>query len=301
MNYKQLEAFRAVMEAGTVTGASELLHIAQPSVSTHISNLEHALKIELFIRRAGRLVPTAEAMLLNEEVGQIVKGMTRIRRLADDITQLEAGRLNIGVYPALASIVLPRFLKDFAGRHPKVRMSIFPSASPRIAELTAGRQIDVGLIQAPVVDTAITCDLIFEAECVCVAPLGHAFATEDVIGPLQFAEQAFIALGRDDRTRQDVDRALVDAGVSIDCRFETPFADTACALVAQGLGVSIVDPFSAARWEGQLTIRPFAPRLPCHIYMTRNRTQVSSMLQQVFEREFRTALEDNRSGNVRLF
>ena len=74
MNYKQLEAFRAVMEAGTVTGASELLHIAQPSVSAHISNLEHALKIPLFIRRAGRLVPTAEAMLLNEEVGRIVKG-----------------------------------------------------------------------------------------------------------------------------------------------------------------------------------------------------------------------------------
>ncbi|WP_136616235.1 MULTISPECIES: LysR family transcriptional regulator [Mesorhizobium] len=70
MNYKQLEAFRAVMEAGTVTGASDLLHIAQPSVSAHISNLEHALKIPLFIRRAGRLVPTAEAMLLNEEVGR---------------------------------------------------------------------------------------------------------------------------------------------------------------------------------------------------------------------------------------
>lgn len=51
--------------------------------------------------------------------------------------------------------------------------------------------------------------------------------------------------------------------------------------------------------RGQLTIRPFAPRLPCHIYMTRNRIQVSSMLQRVFEREFRTALEDNRSGNVR--
>ncbi|ESW90262.1 hypothetical protein X772_08205 [Mesorhizobium sp. LSJC280B00] len=34
--------------------------------------------------------------------------------------------------------------------------------------------------------------------------------------------------------------------------------------------------------------------------MTRNRTQVSTMLQQVFEREFRTALEDNLSGNVRL-
>ncbi|RVD73788.1 MAG: LysR family transcriptional regulator [Mesorhizobium sp.] len=301
MNYKQLEAFRAVMEAGTVTGASELLHIAQPSVSAHISNLEHALKIPLFIRRAGRLVPTAEAMLLNEEVGRIVKGMARIRRLAGDIQQLEAGRLMIGVYPALASIVLPRFLKAFAGRHPKARMSIFPAASLRIVELTAGKQIDLGLIQMPVVDPAIACDLIFQTECVCVAPLDHPFANNGVVLASQLEGQEFIALGREDRTRQDIERALDDAGVAVGYRFETPFADTACALVAQGLGVSIVDPFSAARWSGKLTIRPFSPQLQCHIYMTRNRAQVSSMLQQAFEREFRTALEENITGNTRLF
>ena len=301
MNYKQLEAFRAVMEAGTVTGASEILHIAQPSVSAHISNLEHALKIPLFIRRAGRLVPTAEAMLLNEEVGRIVKGMARIRRLAGDIRQLEAGRLMIGVYPALASIVLPRFLKSFAGHHPKARMSIFPAASLRIAELTANKEIDLGLIQMPVVDPAVACDLIFQTECVCVAPLDHAFANDSVIFAPQLEGQEFIALGREDRTRQDIERALDNAGVAVDHRFETPFADTACALVAQGLGVSIVDPFSAARWEGKLTIRPFSPDLLCDIYMVRNRAQVSSMLQQAFEREFRTALEENLSRGTRLF
>ncbi len=301
MNYKQLEAFRAVMEAGTVTGASKLLHIAQPSVSTHISNLEYALKIQLFIRREGRLVPTAEATLLNEEVGSIVKGMTRIRRLADDISQLETGRLSIGAYPALSSIVLPRFLKGFTSRHPKVRISIFPNTSMNIAELTAARQVDVGMIQMPVVDPAISCDLIFQSECVCVAPLNHEFVNQDVITPSHLAEKTFIALGRDDRSRQDVDRVLDDAGVSIDRRFETPFADTACALVAQGMGVSIVDPFSAARWEGQLTIKPFVPRLLCHIYMVRNRNQVSSILQQVFEREIRTALENNEGDNVKLY
>ncbi|TGV96083.1 LysR family transcriptional regulator, partial [Mesorhizobium sp. M2D.F.Ca.ET.145.01.1.1] len=48
MNYRQLQAFRAVMDAGTVVGAADLLHISQPSVSAHIANLEHNLKIQLF-------------------------------------------------------------------------------------------------------------------------------------------------------------------------------------------------------------------------------------------------------------
>jgi len=64
---------------------------------------------------------------------------------------------------------------------------------------------------------------------------------------------------------------------------------------------AIVDPFSAARWAGKLTIRPFSPHLLCDIYMIRNRAQVSSMLQQAFEREFRIALEENMSEGVHLF
>ena len=92
MNYRQLEAFRAVMETGTVTAASQLLSISQPSLSTHIANLEHELQLSLFHRRGGRLVPTAESHMLFAEVDHVVKGMARLRRLAMDIRTLHAGR-----------------------------------------------------------------------------------------------------------------------------------------------------------------------------------------------------------------
>ncbi len=291
MNYRQLEAFRAVMEAGTVIGASHLLSISQPSVSAHVANLEHALKIRLFVRRKGRLVPTAEALLLQVEVNEITKGLRRLERLAGDIQQLEAGQLTIGAYPALSSIVLPRFVGEFARRHPKARLTLMPETSVRIAELVSTRQIDVGLIAMPVIHPATTCDLIFETASVCVLPPGHALEAFEDIDATQIRGETFIALGREDGSRQAVERSLDEAGVHVEARYETHFGDTACALVAQGLGMSVVDPFAAERWEGRIAVRPFRPRVLNHVYLTHNRTHVSSLLQQKFEGDIRLFLE----------
>ncbi|MDW6022644.1 LysR substrate-binding domain-containing protein [Mesorhizobium sp. BAC0120] len=295
MNYRQLQAFRAVMDAGTVIGAANLLRISQPSVSAHIANLEHALRIQLFVRQGGRLAPTAEAFLLHEEADHIVKGMARLRRLAADIQQLEAGRLIIGAYPALSSIVLPRFIGAFAQRHPKLRLALMPEASVRIAELAASKQLDIGLMTMPAIDPATTCDLIFETASVCVLPAGHPLSEKETIEASDIRDESFIALGREDGSRQAVERSFDDAGIRFEARFEAFFSDSACALVAEGLGVSVVDKFSAERWRGTLLVKPFLPYVPCHVYLTRSRTHLSSLLQEQFEREFRVYLEEHFS------
>lgn len=291
MNYRQLQAFRAVMEAGTVVGAANLLNISQPSVSAHIANLEHALKIQLFIRQGGRVTPTAEAHLLHEEAGHVVRGMARLRRLAADIQQLEAGRLVIGAYPALSSIVLPRFIGGFARRHPKLHLTFMPEASLRIGELVASKQLDIGLMTMPAVDPATTCDLIFETASVCVLPLDHPLAKASVIEAGDLRNESFIALGREDGSRQAVDRSFEDAGIRVEPRFEAYFGDSACALAAEGLGVSVVDPFCAERWRGKLAILPFKPYVACCVYLTRSRAHAPSLLHESFVRNFRDYLE----------
>jgi DNA-binding transcriptional LysR family regulator len=299
VNYRQLEALRAVMDVGTVLGAAELLGISQPSVSTHIANLEHSLKIQLFLRQGGRLTPTAEAYLVKEEFELVAKGMARLRRLASDIKQLEAGRLIIAAYPALSSIVLPRFIGSFAKIHPKMRLALMPSASVRIAELAASRQIDIGLMAMPAIDPATTCDLIFETASVCVLPIDHRLSTRETIEATDLCDESFIALGREDGSRQAVERSFEDAGVRFQSHFEANFSDSACALVDQGLGVSVVDPFAAERWRGRIVAKPFLPYVPCHVYLTRSRTHISSLLQDRFEREFRLYLEGNFSLGTR--
>src|SRR6185312_7621883 len=62
---KQIEYFRAVMEAGTVSGAAALLHVSQPNVSRMLKYMESRLGLRLFERCKGRLQPTPEATALS--------------------------------------------------------------------------------------------------------------------------------------------------------------------------------------------------------------------------------------------
>ena len=64
MNIRQIEIFRAVMQAGSITGAAHLLHVSQPGVSRMLAHIELQLGLALFERTRGKLRPTPEAQAL---------------------------------------------------------------------------------------------------------------------------------------------------------------------------------------------------------------------------------------------
>ena len=74
MNLRQIEAFKAMMEAGTVTEAALRLRISQPAMSKLLQYFERAAGMALFTRDRGRLSPTPEAQLLYDQVEQVFQG-----------------------------------------------------------------------------------------------------------------------------------------------------------------------------------------------------------------------------------
>src|SRR5690348_6414912 len=102
MRLRQLEAFRAVMLCQTVTKASEMLHISQPAATRLIADLEDSIGFDLFDRKRGRLIPTAEAQTLFEEVQQSLLGVERIARTAQEIRHQQRGVLQVAAAPALS-------------------------------------------------------------------------------------------------------------------------------------------------------------------------------------------------------
>src|SRR5689334_4895291 len=101
LNLRQIEAFRAVIETGTVSRAAERLSISQPAVTKLIQNLEHGTGLQLFQRTPGRVSPTTEAMLLFDEVERIFKGLSGLQNFVGEIRTLHHGHLRVGVMPAL--------------------------------------------------------------------------------------------------------------------------------------------------------------------------------------------------------
>src|SRR5256885_16706891 len=77
MNFKQLEAFQAIMLSGSTTGAAERLGLSQPGISRLLAQLEQDLGLRLFIREKGRLVPTQEAEALLHDAHVLMRSEER--------------------------------------------------------------------------------------------------------------------------------------------------------------------------------------------------------------------------------
>jgi DNA-binding transcriptional LysR family regulator len=96
---------------------------------------------------------------------------------------------------------------------------------------------------------------------VCILPAAHPLAAREQIDVRDLEGAEFISIGRDARSGIQVDRTFAEAGVGRTIVLETQTAAVACAFVKEGLGVSIIDPLTAAtQADDRLVVRPFAPR-----------------------------------------
>src|SRR4051812_18817172 len=119
MNLEQLRSFMAVVESGTFTRASELLHLAQPSLSRQIAALEKDLGAQLFRRdRSGSEVTEAGQTLLPLARRMLADADT-VRRELRELAGLERGRVRIGATPTLCISLVAEALAAFHREHPR--------------------------------------------------------------------------------------------------------------------------------------------------------------------------------------
>src|SRR5580700_5901626 len=111
MKLRQIEAFRAVMQAGSTTAAALELHTSQSNVSRLISQLESDTRLVLFERTGGRLIPKPEAKALFREVERAFVGLKSLTYAADSIRNLGSGRLRIASIPGIGLSFLPRVVQ----------------------------------------------------------------------------------------------------------------------------------------------------------------------------------------------
>ncbi len=84
INLRQIEVFRAIMLARSISGAAKVLNVSQPAVSRLVAYTEQRLGIQLFERIKGRIYPTPEANRLFMEVDSLYQYVTRVNEVAED-------------------------------------------------------------------------------------------------------------------------------------------------------------------------------------------------------------------------
>lgn len=243
LNLRHIEAFRAVMLAGTVVEAAELLSVTQPAVSRTIAQMEQRLGYALYQRKGRRLVPTAAAQALFREVEQVYGGIERIAQVAQDLRHHRAGALRIAVLPALAQWLVPHALAQFMQDRPQVRAFAQSLPSRQIAELVSTRQFDAGVIELPLSHAGMEVRALPSAALVAVVPRGHGLAASTELSLHELAAERLILPSPHSYIRYQIDDVFNQGGIAAQVIAETPTSSIACALAAAGAGIALV-----SRW-----------------------------------------------------
>ncbi|MGQ0607477.1 MAG: LysR family transcriptional regulator [Chloroflexota bacterium] len=235
----QLEAFTAVVRAGSISGAAEELFVGQPAVTARIQALERAVGTDLFVRaRTGsRLTEAGRALLPHAQRALTAVGAAR--RAVGDVISGSGGRLMIGAAPAVSTYVLPAVLHRFQQDHPRVQLSVRSGHSEEVLAMVLREEVEVGLMR-PIQHAELITSPLYEDELVLVVHRGHDFASRGEIRMAQMATEHLILFDRTSSYHELTSSIFRQAGIDPRGYIEVDNIDAAKRMVEQRLGIALL-------------------------------------------------------------
>ncbi|MEH6530928.1 MAG: LysR family transcriptional regulator [Photobacterium frigidiphilum] len=262
MKLTQLNAFKAVIECQTVTAAAERLNLSQPAVSRLLSGLEQRLGFNLFIRKGNRLVLSDEGEAFYLEVAKVFEAVSGLDSAADSIRSHRFGSLNIAAMPLLSNAFLPRILAIFLKQSSRMKVGFKTYRSEDVVRRVQSQTTDIGFAFIDEQLAGVKAQKV-ESECVCLLPASSPLANKMSIDIHDIANQVLIRHEKD-ITQRRIDQLLHRYNLSTIEHIEVSLASTAAALVREGVGIAITDPFTAhmASEHCDVVMRPLTFLLP---------------------------------------
>lgn len=297
MNLRQIEVFRAVMTTGSTTEAARLLHVSQPGISRLVRHLELQLGVALFERRSGRLVPTAEARELQEEIEKVYRGVQHVRDVAAHLRFGTRTTLRVLSSANTALQLVPRGIAALVDQFSTARVLFESLPTREIVKLLVTEEADVAISSAPLDHPALDIEEIGRWELLCALPAGHALLKKARPSLAEVLAGRLVVYSPEAPQSAVIDHWIESHGVARNVAAEVRSGLAACSVAATGAAVAFVDDLSARahRPEGLVfTALPGSPTFP--IFAVRNRHRPLSRLGTAFLQIAREQLEALRAA-----
>ncbi|PLR25350.1 LysR family transcriptional regulator [Pantoea endophytica] len=282
LDLRQLEAFSAVISAGSITAAAKALNRSQPAVSRLIQELEQSLGYPLFIRNGPRIHPSEEALQLHQYVQKALLSLQQIRLRAQEIAHQQHRPLSIAATPALAAGLLPQAL---AALNLQNKVQIISESAVQTAHAVITAEADLGLCSLPLEHHAVELHWIGQSQCVVALPEHDELAAQSQLSLSSLAGRRLIAPWSPQRLRGRYEKALKMVKTPLHETIETNSSANILGCVRAGLGVAILEPVTG--WGMPLAgvaIRPIEEDIPYYFgVITPQGRQISAAAQALVE------------------
>jgi DNA-binding transcriptional LysR family regulator len=215
MDLWQLKIFCKVVELKSFSKAGEAVHLSQPTVSSHIKELEGHFGTRLVDRLSRRVLPTKAGELLYDYAQQLVALRDRTEAVMAEFSGKMKGRLSIGGSTIPGGYLLPRIIGLFSKRYPEVRISLKVGDTSEILSMVATGRIEAGVVGAKSSDKLLQQVPMAVDEMCLVVPSDHIWAQRKTIKFKELLGEPFIVRELGSGTLRSIEQQLQKKGYTV--------------------------------------------------------------------------------------
>jgi DNA-binding transcriptional LysR family regulator len=214
MDLWRLKVFRAVVEQGSFSRAARSIHLSQPTVSSHIKDVETHYGCRLLDRFEKKVVPTRAGELLYQYAGRLLAVYEETEAALAAFQGVVRGNLSVGGSTIPAGYLLPAVIGRFIKDYPDVCVSLKTGDTHQITGEVLEGGLELGVVGAKSVDRRLIQEKIMDDELRVIVPGTHPWAGRRRIDVQALAREPFIIRERGSGTLMAIEEELSEAGLN---------------------------------------------------------------------------------------
>ncbi len=298
MNLWQLHIFCKVVELKSFSLAGKTVHLSQPTVSSHIKDLEDQFDCQLIDRLAKAATPTKAGRLLYTYACRLLALSNETEAAMAEFQGKIKGQLDIGGSTIPGTYLLPQYIGSFIAEYPQVNISLVINDTAQVANDILSGVLELAVVGARHEDRRLRHEKFVEDEMRLIVPADHPWANQKSISPGKLCREPFIMREIGSGTRRSLLRNLEKKGLSLkDLNIVAEMGSTEA--ITQGIkhriGISILSRIAVAEALSDGRLRSLTVQgleLKRAFYLVHHKNRSLSPLGRTFIDFIRTTMDD---------
>ncbi len=287
MELRHLRYFVAVAENLNFTKAAAKLHLAQPSLTRQIHNLEGEIGVRLLNRSKSQVALTEEGRSFLVDARRILALAKESVLAVQRLSRGETGQLNIAYLSNFDFELLPETLGAFRQTFPHIALNLFDMTPAEQFRALEARKIDLGFVglPPPAANKDLQSESIARHRTVVVLPEKHPLARKRQVNLGELKTMFFVGMSEKTHPgfREWLSGTCQQAGFMPRILQDAELEPALMTFVAEGLGVSLAREHIKRLPHPGVALRPLAPPVRTDYCIAWNRDNGSRTLQQYIQ------------------
>lgn len=216
MDLWRLQIYCKVIELKSFSKAGEAIHLSQPTISSHIKDLENHFGCCLIDRLGKEVLPTKAGKLLYQYACRLLTLRDETESAMAEFQGAVKGKLIVGGSTIPGNYILPSIIGRFSKNHPGISLSLTIGDTKKIIDDCLSGEIEIGVVGAKINDKRILLKKLLEDEMCIIIPDNHKWHKKKAISLDALLTEPFIIREKGSGTLKSIQFNLSQKGVSIE-------------------------------------------------------------------------------------